>query len=436
MESAYKLALWIGTFGFLKEFRPEDPYITQYLVGPVMNLSKEQVNEEVFPIATYVSTSQLILVFLLTDWLLYKPVVLVNALSGVISQAILIWGRGLKWMQVMEIFYGTMIACEVAYYTYIYAKVEKQHFQLVTSFMRAACLCGRFLSSISAQIFLLTGIMTIATLNHLTFGGMMCAFLWALTLPPVKHSLYFHRQKSAPKDVAVDLELDRSEEPRTLEGDVVESSKSAFEHLWFDFKFAYRNPYVLKWSLWWSLATCGYNQVTSYNQLLWEEVQSDGAYFNGAVEAVYTIISAGASVSIGYLVLDWSEWGELLLGICTLLEGFFLIGSSFATSILPCYFAYVAFGMLYHVMMTISNSEVAKHIRPDSYALIFGVNQYIALCLQSLLTYVVADKLALNSRPQFIVYGSYFIILGFIFFIKFIHSKGFKIRHRKDYSVS
>lgn len=43
MESAYKLALWIGTFGFLKEFRPEDPYITQYLVGPVMNLSKEQV---------------------------------------------------------------------------------------------------------------------------------------------------------------------------------------------------------------------------------------------------------------------------------------------------------------------------------------------------------------------------------------------------------
>ena len=71
----------------------------------------------------------------------------------------------------MEIFYGTMIACEVAYYTYIYAKVEKQHFQLVTSFMRAACLCGRFLSSISAQIFLLTGIMTIATLNHLTFGG-------------------------------------------------------------------------------------------------------------------------------------------------------------------------------------------------------------------------------------------------------------------------
>lgn len=33
----------IGAFGFLKEFRPEDPYISQYLVGPVMNLTDEEV---------------------------------------------------------------------------------------------------------------------------------------------------------------------------------------------------------------------------------------------------------------------------------------------------------------------------------------------------------------------------------------------------------
>lgn len=47
MQNWLKLSLWIGAFGFLKEFRPEDPYITQYLVGPVMNLTESQVSVEI-----------------------------------------------------------------------------------------------------------------------------------------------------------------------------------------------------------------------------------------------------------------------------------------------------------------------------------------------------------------------------------------------------
>lgn len=43
MQEWLWLSLRIGAFGFLKEFRPEDPYITQYLVGPVMNLTEDQV---------------------------------------------------------------------------------------------------------------------------------------------------------------------------------------------------------------------------------------------------------------------------------------------------------------------------------------------------------------------------------------------------------
>lgn len=99
MQSWLKLSLWIGTFGFLKEFRPEDPYITQYLVGPVMNLTEAQVNQEIYPVATYVCLAQLVVIFLLTDWLRYKPIVVMNAFSGVVSQAILIWGRGVPAMQ-------------------------------------------------------------------------------------------------------------------------------------------------------------------------------------------------------------------------------------------------------------------------------------------------------------------------------------------------
>jgi Reduced folate carrier. len=43
MELWVKLSIWIGTFGFFKEFRPEDPYIVQYLTGHKMNFTDEQV---------------------------------------------------------------------------------------------------------------------------------------------------------------------------------------------------------------------------------------------------------------------------------------------------------------------------------------------------------------------------------------------------------
>jgi thiamine transporter 2/3 len=37
--------------------------------------------------------------------------------------------------------------------------------------------------------------------------------------------------------------------------------KNAYYYLWKDFTFAYTNLYVLKWSLWWALATTGFLQV-------------------------------------------------------------------------------------------------------------------------------------------------------------------------------
>ena len=47
--------------------------------------------------------------------------------------------------------YGLATSTEVAYYTYIYAKVDPRHFQKITSFTRVAILLGRFLSGSLAQ---------------------------------------------------------------------------------------------------------------------------------------------------------------------------------------------------------------------------------------------------------------------------------------------
>ena len=52
----------------------------------------------------------------------------------------------------MQFTYGIATSTEVAYYSYIYAKVETDKYQKVTSFTRVATLSAIFLSSVTGQV--------------------------------------------------------------------------------------------------------------------------------------------------------------------------------------------------------------------------------------------------------------------------------------------
>ena len=43
MEKWFKICLLLCLFGVLKEFRPSEPFLTEYLVGPWKNLTSDQV---------------------------------------------------------------------------------------------------------------------------------------------------------------------------------------------------------------------------------------------------------------------------------------------------------------------------------------------------------------------------------------------------------
>lgn len=62
------------------------------------------------------------------------------------------------------------MATEVAYYTYIYAKVERDRFQLVTGFTKSAILSGRFLGGVVAQLMVSLQLMNVRDLNYISFG--------------------------------------------------------------------------------------------------------------------------------------------------------------------------------------------------------------------------------------------------------------------------
>ena len=49
---------------------------------------------------------------------------------------------------------------------------------------------------------------------------------------------------------------------------------------------------MICWSLWWALATAGYNMVFNYVQLMWDHIEpsTTSSVYNGAVEAVCTLV--------------------------------------------------------------------------------------------------------------------------------------------------
>ena len=62
------------------------------------------------------------------------------------------------------------------------------------------------------------------------------------------------------------------------------------------------------------------------------------------------------------------------------------------------------------------------NINPDSYGLIFGINRFMALVFQTILTLVITDEggFALSERSQFLAYGSYHTGLGVFFALAFL----------------
>ncbi|RZC41219.1 Folate carrier domain containing protein [Asbolus verrucosus] len=402
MEQWTKISLILCIFGFLKEIRPSEPFMYDFLSGPWRNVTGEQVIKEVYPISTYSNMIWLVIIFLVTDICRYKPLIVILGLSGMVVFAMLLWTSSLLELQILEVFYGLFLAAEVAYYTYIYAKVDSEHYQKVTSHTRGAILAGRATSGICSQILITTETLNYRELNYITFSTVTAATIWGVFLPSVDKSIYFHSKDSKALPLS-------------------DKIISAFAMMRSHFVDAYTNLHVAKWSTWWALSACGYVQVETYMQALYSAIQnSEEDPYNGAVEATLTLLGFLVALLAGYLKIDWKIKGEVTLALFSLIQGVLIVIISQTSYIFLCYAFYVVFAILYHFMVTIASAQVAKVIDEDSYGLIFGINTFFALVLNSIMTSVVATKgvgFALDPRDQYVVYGSYHLGISLIFVI-------------------
>ncbi|XP_050076223.1 thiamine transporter 1-like [Anopheles maculipalpis] len=473
MQPWLRVSLLLCVFGFFRELRVSEPFVTEFLSGEWRDIEPEQLNRDVYPIGTYSQVALLVFMFLLTDVLRYKSIIVFSACLGIVIWSLLLWTESLAALQVVQVLYGAYMASEVAYYTYIYAKISREKYQQVTGNTRAAILLGRFLSGVISQILVSTGAMNVRDLNYITLGTQAFSLLWSFFLPPVKTSVYFYSRDEDVKPttgaVACDPDSQHQHEQQQQSGNALEhsaenaldvsykfstnespdnspcdqsktiengelkdvpvatqpkarfSASRAVRLLWTHFISAYRQLPVVQWSLWWALAMAGFIQVQVYVQLLWHEIDQDqGTLFNGGAEALLTLLGAISALAAGYIANRiFEQWALWILTVCSGLQGGLIFYSGFATNIWVAYVLYILFGTLYLFMVTMASAIVAKYLEEDSFGLIFGINTFVAIGVQALLTLATISErgLMLDPRDQFKVYGGYFLALSIIYLI-------------------
>lgn len=101
----------------------------------------------------------------------YKPIIIASAVVGLVLWSLLLWTTSIEALYAVQVCYGFFMAAEIAYYTYMYAKVEKERYQQVTGHARASLLSGRFIASVLAQILVSYDLMDLRQLNFISLGG-------------------------------------------------------------------------------------------------------------------------------------------------------------------------------------------------------------------------------------------------------------------------
>ncbi|KAL4237692.1 hypothetical protein ACF0H5_002406 [Mactra antiquata] len=399
----------VCAFGFSKDLRPSEAYLTAFLTGPWKNLTETEVNNEIYPWWTYSYLLWLVPMLLLTDYLRYKPIIILNGIAAVVTWVILLWAQGVPAMRSMQVTFGLATACEMGYYSYLFAVVSESHYQKVSSFTRAASLFGRFVGYLCGQLFVSFDLLDLFQLNIFSFVSVTIGLLISIILPRAEYSELFNPRPMESTDCDSDEEKIH---------DRPKSFRQFIRFIVGEIKSIYSNRNVLIWSIWWAFASCGSFQIANYAQNLWyvltpyKNDSKQRHLYNGAVDAAGTFFSTCTVLLIGFIPIDWSVRGrcELLMCIVCAINTVMLFVMATTSSIWVCYIMYDLFRASYQIVITIATAQIAKHLVKQRYGFVFGCNTFLALLIETILTLIVVDQsgLGLDVQTQFKVYGGYF----------------------------
>uniref|UniRef100_A0A914E9C8 Reduced folate carrier n=1 Tax=Acrobeloides nanus TaxID=290746 RepID=A0A914E9C8_9BILA len=409
------LPVLLCCYAVLKEIKVGEPFLFKYQTE-YLNLTAEQITGEIYPYNPYTYTIVLIPIFIFTDILLYHPTMLLEVLGQIGFRASLVFMSSVPSQIFGMMSYGVATASEVGFFSYIYARLEKDQYRKLTSWTRAGTMAGRTFGYLFSQFLILSNLGTYRTLNEIAFVMPCIVLVFCIFLPRVHWKVMVGRMLEAK---GREIKASSTPSTKSLPKSYGKYVLYRLKKLRSDFCKVYQVGHIRKWSFWWAMTTCMSLQVALFAQTLWGEVQTEKSPLNGFAEAAYTATATLAILGMNALPINWDKWGELALVIISSIDAALLFLYSQTMSIYVMYFCYISYRSLYQVMITIAQWNIAKKMMCESYGLVFGVNGFIALIMQTILTVVISDKrgLGLPVRAQYIIYACCHLVIALIFLV-------------------
>ncbi|XP_036098203.1 reduced folate transporter isoform X1 [Molossus molossus] len=422
------LVFFLCFYGFMSQMRPGESFMTPYLLVPNKNFTKEQVTNEIMPVLSYSYLVVLVPIFLLTDYLRYKPVLLLQGLSYIAVWLLLLFGRSVLHMQFMEFFYSLTMASRIAYSSYIFSLVRPAQYQRMAGYSRTAVLLGVFTSSVLGQLLVTVGRVSFTELNYISLAFLTFSLVLTIFLKRPKRSLFFNRIEPA-RGGASPSELDQMHPGpgqstgkklnRTL---LVGWGDCILVRMLRELRDSLRLPQLRLWSLWWIFNSAGYYLIVFYVHILWNVIdptKDTTRVYNGGTDAASTLLGAITSFAAGFVKIRWALWAKLIIGAVTAVQGGLVFLMYSTSSIWLCYAAFVLFRGFYQFLVPIAIFQIASSLSKELCALIFGINTFLATVLKTIIILIVSDKrgLGLLVRSQFLVYFMYFMVLSIAYFL-------------------
>ncbi|XP_078116026.1 thiamine transporter 1-like [Sander vitreus] len=423
---------WVGPtvplciYGFCSMMRPIEPFMTEFLTGTYKNLTTEQVTRQVYPVWTYSSLVLLVPVLLVTDFLRYKPVIILQGLCYVTAFLLVLVGSGVHSAQWAFFSYSIATAADVAYFSYIYSVVQTTYYQKVTSYVKGAILLGYAVGALLGQMLVSVGGVSLFCLAFITLISVSVALMTSFFLPRPQTSLFL-RGTDCAQQRSSDEDSQDSESQyffmwvKTAANHV----GRMFRRLALDCKECYSSVAVLFFCIWSATGTCGFYQVTEYVQLLWIYMQPHNfTAYNGGVDSISTLSGAAATVAVGHMSVEWAVWGELVLGSFTFLIAGALFLMDLTDNIWISYTCFFIFKTVFMQLSTICTFQIAKKLNRERYALVFGINSFVGTVLQSVLTAIVIStkSVQLTITSQFLIYASFFVAISLLFTVRGVYT--------------
>uniref|UniRef100_A0A0N5B3L7 MFS domain-containing protein n=1 Tax=Strongyloides papillosus TaxID=174720 RepID=A0A0N5B3L7_STREA len=414
------IIIFLCLYGFFKEFRPITPFLTPFLISEKKGFTKNEVYESVYPLWAYAHFVFSIPIVFFTDYLNFKPILLIESLSLIATGFLLTFGRSLFSIQMTQITYGCATASEIAFMSYLYTIVHENEIVFVTGLIRGVILLSKCLCTSVSQLGISLKWFNLTFINETTLVMSILALPFVILAIFPKMCLKNDSNKNIHNDIEERKTLKNCEKindnekgrrMRTL--NFIERIKHVKDNL--------SDPILLLvWSSWWIITSALIFQMYNYIQVHWTPLQTETKnIYNGLVEFINTLLGAAVTLSFSRLKINWKKGTGLITSISSIFFSFSFAILAETTNIYLSYTIYVIINVTYLFLIAVASSILASIVDVSGIGIIFGIVSLLASLLQSFMGFILINGniWTLSTKEQFSLNSLVFLLSSILFII-------------------